>query len=116
MADDRSLRAWFPVGILAFATVLRLWAIDRLPPGLYFDEAADGLDATRVLAGVRPIFFTGNYGREPLSIYAQAVAIWLEEIAKEVPRGFVRSVALRSRYLQGSSNDLDKIVGSLVMG
>ena len=57
--------------------MLRLWAIDRVPPGLYTDEAADGIDALRVLAGHYPIFFTGNQGREPLSIYAQAVAIWL---------------------------------------
>ena len=70
-------KTWLPVVIVALASALRLWAIDRLPPGLYADEAANGIDALRVLAGHYPIFFTGNQGREPLAIYAQAVAIWL---------------------------------------
>ncbi|HLH72294.1 MAG TPA: hypothetical protein VKX96_03345, partial [Chloroflexota bacterium] len=77
MSTYRLTKVWLPVGIVAVAMVLRLWAIDRLPPGLYTDEAADGIDALRVLDGVHPIFFTGNQGREPLSIYLQAVAIWL---------------------------------------
>ncbi len=40
------------IGLLA--AVLRLVAIDRLPPGLYHDEAYNGLDALNVLRGETP--------------------------------------------------------------
>lgn len=33
---------------------LRLWQLDRLPPGLFFDEAFNGVDARAVLAGQNP--------------------------------------------------------------
>ena len=64
--------------ITAAAALLRLAAIDTLPPGLYHDEACNGLDALRVLQGHTPIFFQANNGREPLFIYALAasVKIW----------------------------------------
>ena len=51
--------------------------LPELPPGLHFDEAANGIDALDVLAGARSIFFERNNGREPLSIYLQAVSIAL---------------------------------------
>lgn len=66
-----------PVLIVLLAAVLRIYALDRLPPGLYYDESANGVDALRVLAGAHPVFFTGDQGREPLHIYLQAVAIAL---------------------------------------
>ncbi|MFO7917744.1 MAG: glycosyltransferase family 39 protein [Anaerolineae bacterium] len=64
--------------VTGVAALLRLWAIDTLPPGLYRDEAYNGLDALRVLQGHRPIFFEANNGREPLYIYmlAASVALW----------------------------------------
>jgi 4-amino-4-deoxy-L-arabinose transferase-like glycosyltransferase len=45
------------------------------PPGLYHDEAYNGLDALRVLEGARPIFFEANNGREPLFLYGVALAM-----------------------------------------
>ncbi|TFH41075.1 MAG: hypothetical protein E4H01_15500, partial [Lysobacterales bacterium] len=51
------------------AAALRFWALDRLPPGLYRDEAFEGLDALGVLSGKTPLFFTANNGREPLFVY-----------------------------------------------
>lgn len=63
------------LAIVALAAVLRLWRLDSLPPGLYRDEAFNGLDALQVLAGRREIFFTANNGREPLYIYLTAVAV-----------------------------------------
>ncbi len=59
------------------AAALRLVALDRWPPGLYHDEAFNGLDALRVLQGDTPIFFTANNGREPLFIYLQALSVAL---------------------------------------
>ncbi len=49
----------------------------EIPPGLYHDEAFNGLDALSVLEGNRPIYFTANNGREPLFIYGLAAAVAL---------------------------------------
>ncbi|NLD74343.1 MAG: hypothetical protein GX649_16700, partial [Chloroflexi bacterium] len=63
--------------ITLLAAALRLAALDRLPPGLYHDEAYNGLDALGVLRGDTPLFFPANNGREPLFIYLASVAVWL---------------------------------------
>ncbi len=89
--------------ILLLAAFLRLWQLDSLPPGLYHDEAYNGLDALSLLQGKTfpqfyegwelyaqeahgenppqptrwPVFFEGNYGREPLHVYLMALSIWL---------------------------------------
>jgi hypothetical protein len=63
---------------LLLAATLRLWQLEVLPPGLFFDEAFNGLDANRVLSGDQlPFFFAGNGGREPLLIYLQVLAVRL---------------------------------------
>jgi 4-amino-4-deoxy-L-arabinose transferase-like glycosyltransferase len=90
-------RAWrHPIGqvaivllITVMAAGLRFAALDAWPPGLYRDEAYNGLDALGVLELLQsipwpanltrlPIFFEANNGREPLFIYllALAVHIW----------------------------------------
>ena len=61
--------------VTVVAALLRLAAIDTLPPGLYRDEAYNGLDALRVLRGETPIFFEANNGREPLYIYLLAASV-----------------------------------------
>ena len=89
--------------VLLLAAFLRLWRLDALPPGLYHDEAYNGLDALSLVQGRTfpqfyegwelyaqeahgeqppqptrfPLFFEGNYGREPFHIYFMALAIWL---------------------------------------
>lgn len=69
---------WFwLLAIIGLASVLRLYALDRLPPGLYHDEAYNGLDALNVLQGQHPIFFEANNGREPLFIYLVALSVSL---------------------------------------
>jgi 4-amino-4-deoxy-L-arabinose transferase-like glycosyltransferase len=69
---------WFLLlAITALAGVLRFYALDRLPAGLYHDEAYNGLDALAVLRGVRPIFFEANNGREPFFIYLVTLSVWL---------------------------------------
>ena len=64
--------------ITGIAALLRLTAIGTMPPGLYHDEAYNGLDALGVLGGRTPIFFGANNGREPLFIYllAAGVGLW----------------------------------------
>jgi 4-amino-4-deoxy-L-arabinose transferase-like glycosyltransferase len=69
---------WVLLILIIVAAALRFWQLDILPPGLFYDEAYNGLDASRVLSGVsRPIFFAGNNGREPLFIYLQALSVAL---------------------------------------
>ncbi|MCB0227654.1 MAG: glycosyltransferase family 39 protein, partial [Anaerolineae bacterium] len=69
---------WVLAGVMLLAAALRLWQLDVLPPGLFFDEAYNGFDARQVLEGVsRPLFFAANNGREPLFIYLQALSIAL---------------------------------------
>ena len=63
--------------ITLLAALLRLVALDRLPPGLYHDEAYNGLDALGVLRGETPLFFAANNGREPLFIYLAALGVGL---------------------------------------
>lgn len=73
------IRPWLAMGLVTgVGAILRLAELDALPPGLYRDEAYNGLDALQVLAGRTPIFFEANHGREPLFIYvlAASVAIW----------------------------------------
>ncbi|MCC6455694.1 MAG: hypothetical protein IT328_12160 [Caldilineaceae bacterium] len=61
--------------ILLLAAFLRLWQIDRIPPGFHFDESFEGLEAWRILIdpAYRPIFLTGNFGVPPLNAYANAL-------------------------------------------
>lgn len=69
---------WFLLlAVTVVAAALRLYALERLPPGLYHDEAYNGLDALDVIGGLRPIFFEANNGREPLFIYLVALSVSL---------------------------------------
>ena len=61
--------------VLIVAALFRFWQIGGIPPGLFGDEAADGLDALDVLAGRGQIFFPGNFGREGLHMVIVAASI-----------------------------------------
>lgn len=56
---------------------MRFYRLGTIPPGLYHDEAFNGMDAMRVLEGERPIFFEANNGREPFFLYCMALALSL---------------------------------------
>jgi 4-amino-4-deoxy-L-arabinose transferase-like glycosyltransferase len=74
----RRAKEWAPViGTTALAAALRLFALREIPLGLYRDEAFNGLDALKVLAGQWPIYFAANHGREPLFIYLIAATVGL---------------------------------------
>ena len=60
---------------LITAAMLRFWQLDQVPPGLYRDEAFNGLDALEVLAGDHALYFQANNGREPLFIYLAALSV-----------------------------------------
>jgi hypothetical protein len=59
--------------ILGVAAILRLLALDRFPPGLYFDEAANAVDALNTLrTGNWPAFYDTQGGKEALWMWLLA--------------------------------------------
>ena len=64
-----------PLVVLSAAIILRLYSLESVPRGLLYDEAYNSSDALKILDGERPIFLTGNFGRESLFIYLQALSI-----------------------------------------
>ncbi len=74
--------------LLVVAAAFRLWQIGMIPPGLFGDEAVDGLDALDVLAGRGQVFFPANYGREGLHMFLVAFSFLLfgvNEVALRFP-------------------------------
>ena len=74
---QRIVRVLILAGLLLLAGALRLPRLDQLPPGLFLDEGANGMDALGVLQGHHALFFPENQGREGMVIYATALAIAL---------------------------------------
>lgn len=63
-------RIWFWL-LLVLTALLRLISLNRIPPGLWYDEAIYALDGASVGHGNWPIFFTTEgHPREPLYIYS----------------------------------------------
>ncbi|MBI5652903.1 MAG: glycosyltransferase family 39 protein [Chloroflexi bacterium] len=60
--------------LVAFVLFSRVYAIDQIPPGLFGDEAVEGLDALDVLAGNFFIWFHAHLGREPIYVYLTALS------------------------------------------
>jgi hypothetical protein len=60
--------------IVIAAIVVRFWALQSQPGGLYPDEAAEGLSAQSLLTipGYHPVFFNSDGGREALYAYIVA--------------------------------------------
>lgn len=73
-----SRTGWLLVGaVTALAFVVRFLNLADMPPGLHYDEAFNGLDVAALLDtpfSQWPLFFTGNFGREPLFNYILAGA------------------------------------------
>ena len=64
-------------GLTALAVAMRFFRLGTVPLGLHFDEAFNGLDALSLLDMPLidwPVFFNGNYGREPLFIWISSIA------------------------------------------
>jgi len=61
--------------VLVVAAGLRLWQIERIPPGFHLDESFEGVEAWRILTepGYRPVVLPGNFGVLPLNAYANAL-------------------------------------------
>lgn len=70
-----------PISVLILVIItmgLRLWQLNTVPSGLWWDEATQGLDAAELLHGKFRIFYPSALGKEPLYIYLTApfVAAW----------------------------------------
>jgi 4-amino-4-deoxy-L-arabinose transferase-like glycosyltransferase len=63
------------VGLLIAAAALRFPALDRLPPGGFFDEAQNGVMGRQILAGDRPVFIGGATQMPALFFYLVAAAL-----------------------------------------
>jgi len=61
--------------IMSVGVFLRFYRLDSLPPGIDLDEARNGVEALRVLAGSHPLFFTMFDPREPAFIYSLTLAV-----------------------------------------
>ena len=53
---------WETVCILLVATLFSVWAIDRVPPGLSYDEITNWLIVRDILDGHPSLYFTRGYG------------------------------------------------------
>ncbi len=64
--------------IILFAATLRLVALPDIPPGLHFDEAANGIIAARIaFTDYKPLFITSFTGKETLWFYFAALVMRL---------------------------------------
>ncbi len=98
----RFLKEWGPVlALMLIAGALRFYELGAWPPGLYHDEAYNGLDALRVLAGDRPLYFAANHGREPLFIYLVSLSVdWLGRsvYAVRLPAAIIGTLLIPAAY------------------
>jgi 4-amino-4-deoxy-L-arabinose transferase-like glycosyltransferase len=102
-AMNRRVIWYLLLAVMILAALFRFWRLGDLPPGLYHDEAYNGLDALSLNQGKVfpqfyegwelyaadahagqsaqetsfPLFFEGNYGREPLHVYLMALSVSL---------------------------------------
>jgi 4-amino-4-deoxy-L-arabinose transferase-like glycosyltransferase len=72
---DARLEAAAFISIVVVAAFLRLYRLGELPPGIDLDEARNGVEVLRVLAGSHPLFFTTFDPREPAFIYSLSLAV-----------------------------------------
>lgn len=70
---QRTLHRGLFITIIIVGILLRFTALTQAPPGLTHDEADHALDALGVLNGIRPLYFTVGYGREPLYDYVTSI-------------------------------------------
>ncbi|NLE77344.1 MAG: hypothetical protein GX605_11415 [Chloroflexi bacterium] len=98
---------WLAVAALTLlAAALRFPLLESVPPGFHFDEAYEAVEALRVLQqpDYRPIFFTGNFGVEPVFIYLTALAFRLfgaSPLAMRAVAALAGSLTVPALYLLG---------------
>lgn len=92
------------MSILLLAFGLRVVALADAPPGLYYDEAAHGLDALRVWQGQHHLFFPTANGHEPLFTYVVAGFVGVLDntiLAIRLPAAFFGTLAVAACFALG---------------
>jgi 4-amino-4-deoxy-L-arabinose transferase-like glycosyltransferase len=82
-------------------TCLRLYHLDRLPPGLSFDEAINGVNALSILHGAHPAFFD-HFNREALYMYMIAASTALlghSALALRLPAALTSALTVPVMYV-----------------
>ncbi len=96
------LKEWAPVlALMLVAGAVRFYELGAWPPGLYHDEAYNGLDALQVLAGSHPLYFAANHGREPFFIYLVSLSVgWLGRsvYAVRLPAAIMGTLLIPAAY------------------
>src|SRR5262245_12098056 len=103
----RRAPAWAVLlAILALGGLLRFYQIGAVPPGLYQDEAYNGLDALDILAGSHPLYFPANNGREPFFIYLEAAGVAVfgrTPLALRFPAAVVGTLLIGATFALGAA-------------
>lgn len=110
--------------IILLAVFLRVYRLNEFPPALHWDEAFDGFDALRVIeTPSHPVFFDGDNGREPLTIYLQAAGLLLwgvRDWALRLVSAFIGIVTIPAVYRLGATlyagEKHAKAIGTLAAG
>ncbi|MDE3076296.1 MAG: glycosyltransferase family 39 protein [Chloroflexota bacterium] len=63
------------LAIIAGASLLRFWQLAQVPLGIDLDEARNGIEVLKVLAGAQPLFFQTFDPREPAFVYSLSFAV-----------------------------------------
>ena len=106
VAESRRPANLIRIALLLFlaAFFLRVYRLDVAPPGLHFDEGANGVDTLRIWQGVTPLFFPANNGREPLYIYLLSLFVNVlgnNAFALRLPAAMAGTVAVASTFALG---------------
>jgi hypothetical protein len=76
MLDQMWFRRGLLLSIMLIAAWLRLWRLPEVPPGLWYDEAYNAMDALWMLDQRSPqVFLVNNTGREPMYHYLAALSL-----------------------------------------
>lgn len=111
MVNERRsrLKIYLLFAVTLLGAFLRLYRIDRLPPGDRYDPAFYGIEALRVLRGEHPIFFsarTGQHYVEPLFSYLMAVCflvVGASTMAIHLTSALVGLLTVPAVYLAGEA-------------
>jgi len=101
--------------IIIIAFLLRFYGLSFIPPGLYPDEAANGLSALNILDGNHGVYFPENGGREGMYYYILALFINIfgrSILALRAASALIGSVTIFFVYLLGKEL-WDRRVGSV---
>jgi 4-amino-4-deoxy-L-arabinose transferase-like glycosyltransferase len=94
------------LAVVAIGAGLRFYGLGEWPPGLYQDEAYNGLDALNVLAGDHRLYFPANNGREPLYIYLVSLSVGVlgrSPLAVRLPAAVLGTLTIPATYALGAA-------------